>query len=247
MASPDDHAGEWWRGADRRAAFATGSGASKAAGMKTANVSPGPYLPAVPNIYQLKVTLQGTSPPIWRRLVVPGNLNFERLHLVIQDAMGWWNEHLHSFEVGNVEIGVPDPGGISFGKPVQSEKQYTLDRVARTHPRFTYLYDFGDSWAHDIVVEEVTTGELTAPRCVAGERACPPEDCGGVWGYTALVEGLTDETHPRHGEVTEWVPDGWSPEHFELEAADRRVATHRPQPGRPRPASKPRGRARARA
>jgi hypothetical protein len=121
----------------------------------------------VPNIYQLKVILQGTHPPIWRRLIVPGNLNFERLHHVLQDAMGWWDCHLHSFDVGGVEIGTPSPDPFLFRKPVQPEKQYTLDRVARIKAPFTYLYDFGDSWTHEIPVEEVTTGELEAPRCVA--------------------------------------------------------------------------------
>jgi len=134
----------------------------------------------MPNVYQLKVTLLGTRPPIWRRIVVPGNLNFERLHYVIQDAMGWDDCHLHVFEVGGVEIGPPGRARFPYGELVPPEKQYTLDRVARSHARFTYVYDFGDSWTHEIAVEEVTIGECLAPRCVAGERACPPEDCGGV-------------------------------------------------------------------
>lgn len=202
----------------------------------------------MPNIYQLKITLQETHPPIWRRLMVPGNLNFARLHAVIQDAMGWENCHLHSFEVGDLEIGTPDPDRLSFGAPVASEKQYTLERVARAEGvRFTYRYDFGDCWEHEIVVEAVTAGELAAPRCVAGERACPPEDCGGTPGYAELVDALADQTHERHEELAEWVDDGWSPERFDLEAADRRVAMHRPRPGRSRPASKPKGRARARS
>jgi Plasmid pRiA4b ORF-3-like protein len=202
----------------------------------------------VPNIYQLKVTLQGTHPPIWRRLIVPGNLNFARLHAVIQDAMGWEDYHLHSFKVGDLEIGNPNPNRFSFGPPIAPEKQYTLDRVAcAKEARFTYVYDFGDCWEHEIVVETVTVGELEAPRCVAGERACPPEDCGGIPGYTDLVDALADQTHERHDELTRWVDDGWSPERFDLAAADRRVAMQRPQPGRPRPANKHRGRARARA
>jgi len=200
----------------------------------------------MPNVYQLKITLLGTEPPIWRRIVVPGNLNFERLHYVIQDAMGWDDCHLHSFEVGGVEIGPPSRKRL-FGEPVPPEKQYTLDRVARANPQFTYLYDFGDSWTHEIIVEQVTIGELQAPRCVAGERACPPEDCGGVWGYAELVHVLADKTHERHEEQAEWVGERWSPERFDLEAADRRVARHRPQPGRPRLASKSKDRSRTRA
>lgn len=200
----------------------------------------------MPNIYQLKVTLECTDPPIWRRLVVPGNLNLARLHHVIQDAMGWEDSHLHSFDVGGIQIGIPDPDQFPFKEQVQTEKQYTLDRVARTEMRFTYLYDFGDGWTHEILVEEVTTGELDAPHCVAGERACPPEDCGGVPGYDELVQALADKTHERHEELAAWIPDGWSPERFDLEWSDRLVARHRPEPGRPRPAKKSSGRARAR-
>jgi len=203
----------------------------------------------VPNIYQyqLKVTLQETHPPIWRRLIVPGNLNFARLHAVLQAAMGWEDSHLHLFKIGDLEIGNPDLDRSSFGAPIAPEKQYTLDRVARgKEARFTYVYDFGDSWEHEIVVETVAVGELEAPRCVAGERACPPEDCGGAPGYADLVDALADRMHERHAELTRWVDDEWSPERFDLAAADRRVAAQRPQPGRPRTAGKPRGRARAR-
>jgi len=223
------------------------------------SVSPGRYLPRVPKIYQLKVTLQGTHPPIWRRLLVPGNLNFERLHHVIQDAMGWDDCHLHSFDVNGVEIGRPALAPYVLREPPRPEKQYTLDRVARITDRFTYLYDFGDSWTHEIVVEEVTTGELEAPRCLAGARACPPEDCGGVWRFAELLreraERMPEGPEGQDGQDEREGPDGlvdrvgerWSPERFDLAFADRLVARHRPQPGQPRTVSRPRGRARARA
>lgn len=202
----------------------------------------------MPNIYQLKITLQGTVPPIWRRLVVPGNLTLERLHYVIQDAMGWGDCHLHTFEVGEIEIG--PPSRKQFGKHIHPERQYPLDRVVRSHARFTYVYDFGDSWTHEITVEAVTTGECLAPHCVAGERACPPEDCGGIWRFADLVRAFAEWTHEGsegEGGGAQGDDTRWSPERFDLETADRLVARHRPQPGRPRLASKPRDRSRTRA
>lgn len=196
------------------------------------------------NTYQLKVTLRGTKPPIWRRLLVPGNLNLQRLHRVIQDAMGWYDSHLHSFEVHGEEYGVCDPDG--WGTEVRSEKQFTLDRLVRAKDRFRYTYDFGDGWEHEFLVEKVTVGDESSPRCIDGARACPPEDCGGVWGHAELVVALADPKHPRHDELAEWVPEGWSPESFDLALADRLVAKHRPEPGRPRGSSKG-ARSRARA
>jgi hypothetical protein len=190
--------------------------------------------------YQLKLTLRGTKPAIWRRLVVPGNLSFERLHRVIQDAMGWENCHLHSFEVHGAELGVPDRDGWGLGSEMKSEKRYTLERLVGAKDRFSYTYDFGDNWVHQIVVEKVTPGVPSTPRCIAGSRACPPEDCGGVWGYAELVAARADEDHERHAELTEWVPEGWAPERFDLALADGRVARHGRRAGRPRAASKKR-------
>lgn len=201
-----------------------------------ASTSGGPgTLSAMSIAYQLKVTLKGTRPPVWRRLVVPGNLNLARLHDVLQDAMGWEKCHLHQFEVGDAEFGpsdLDDPLGL--GPSVEPEKRYTLERLVGEKDRFTYLYDFGDSWTHEIRVEKVfEAAPGGAPRCIAGARACPPEDCGGVWGYADIVEALAHDTHERHDEVREWFAD-WSPDVFDVEATDRRVSRHLPQPGRPR-------------
>jgi hypothetical protein len=196
----------------------------------------------VANTYQLKITLRDTKPPIWRRVLVPGNLNLERLHRVIQDAMGWYDSHLHSFEVGGLEFGPPDTNG--WGREIKSERQHPLERLVGEGGKFDYVYDFGDDWRHQILVEKVTT-EATAPRCLGGARACPPEDCGGVWGYSDVVAAFLDEKHPRHAEIAEWVPVDWSPERFDLELADKLVEKHRPEPGRPRTSKSKSSRARA--
>jgi hypothetical protein len=200
----------------------------------------------VTNTYQLKVTLRGIKPAIWRRLIVPGSLNLERLHCLLQDAMGWEDCHLHSFQVHGTELGPSDP---SLGElDMEPEDQHTLESLVAAKDRFSYTYDFGDSWVHQIVVEKVTPGEPSAPSCVAGAGACPPEDCGGVWGYAELVAALADQQHERHVELAEWVPAGWSPAEFDVALADRRVAKHQPPPGRPRSASKKQpSRARVRA
>jgi hypothetical protein len=193
--------------------------------------------------YQLKITLERITPAIWRRVVVPGNLNFARLHGVIQDAMGWEWCHLHEFEVGKLRIG-PDPEDDGFGPPVGDERQYTLERLFEGKARFRYVYDFGDNWGHEIRVEKVMDAEGTfAPRCVAGERACPPEDCGGAWGYQDLVNALARPRSKRYREVRDWIGDEWTPEAFDLDAADRRVAQHMPQPGRRRGRGRPAARA----
>jgi hypothetical protein len=189
--------------------------------------------------YQLKVTLRGIKPAIWRRLLVPGNLNLERLHRIIQDAMGWEHSHLHSFEVRGVEFGAPDFDDGGFGSEMKSEKRHTLERLVHVKDRFIYTYDFGDNWVHQVAVEKVTPGEPSAPRCIAGARACPPEDCGGVWGYAELVDALADRHHARHAELAEWIPEGWAPERFDLAVADRLVAQHQPQPGHARSAKRP--------
>ena len=185
--------------------------------------------------YQLKITLEDVKPEIWRRVVVPGNLNFERLHGVIQDAMGWEWDHLHEFEVGDLRIGPEPHDGMFGGSPVADERQYSLERLFDAKGRFRYVYDFGDNWRHDIRVEMVTEAEGTfAPRCIAGARACPPEDCGGVGGYLRLVRVLANRRHREHAETREWVGDDWTPQAFDVDAADRLVARHKPQPGRGR-------------
>jgi hypothetical protein len=184
--------------------------------------------------FQLKITLQGVRPQVWRRVVVPGNLNFERLHGVIQDAMGWEWCHLHEFWVGELRIG-PEPDDRGFGAPVADEKQYTLERMFRAKGKFGYVYDFGDHWTHEIQIEEVLEADGTfAPRCVGGARACPPEDCGGVGGYQRLVRILANPRHREHADMREWVGDEWTAEAFDLALADRLVARHKPRAGRGR-------------
>lgn len=152
-------------------------------------------------VYQIKVELSGLEPPIWRRLEVPGDITLARLHAVIQVAFDWDDCHLHAFETEYGKFGVADP---DYDR--RSENPVTLEQVARgAGAMFSYTYDFGDDWRHDIAVEQLHDRDPAAsyPRCTGGHRAAPPEDCGGVWGYAELTEVLADPGHPEHDGLVE--------------------------------------------
>jgi hypothetical protein len=182
------------------------------------------------SIHQLKVTLTGTKPPIWRRIQVASSINLRRLHDVIQAAMGWTQSHLYQFELGDVCYGEPDP---EYGMPIRSAKSTPLRRIApEPGAKFTYQYDFGDNWQHQIVVEKVLPPEpgVAYPRCVAGRRACPPEDCGGVWGYAEFLEAIRDPEHEEHEAMLEWVGGAFDPEAFDLREVNQVLTNLGPSP-----------------
>ena len=168
------------------------------------------------NVYQLKVTLFDTKPPIWRRVLVDGGSTLDHVHEVIQAAFGWWDCHLHEFEVGRTRYGVPDPDN-DWGEPARDERRTRLDAIASEGTSFGYTYDFGDNWDHRVVVEKVLspTAGLAVPACIGGRRACPPEDCGGTWGYRDLIDILADPAHPEHDERREWLGSDLDPESFD--------------------------------
>jgi Plasmid pRiA4b ORF-3-like protein len=155
-------------------------------------------------VHQLKITLSGVSrPPVWRRVLVPADVTLGDLHEVIQVAMGWDDYHMHLFSVGGQEYGSPDP---ELGHAC--DRKVLLSQVlSGPGDRLGYTYDFGDDWEHDIVLEETRSAvpEETYPSCVAGKGACPPEDCGGAWGYAGLKEILADPVHEDHQDMLEWL------------------------------------------
>ncbi len=184
--------------------------------------------------YQLKITLRGSKPPIWRRILVPAECNLETLHAAIQIAMGWYNSHLHAFGIGGEEFSGRDPMGgkvDSWGMDATGldAAKYRLSEVAsREKATFTYQYDFGDSWDHVIVVEKIlpppVDGIASASfSCIAGARACPPEDCGGIWGYENLLKILGNRKHAEHEEMKEWAGEIDS-EMFDLAAVNKRMS-----------------------
>ncbi|MDX6526907.1 MAG: hypothetical protein QOI43_2418 [Gaiellales bacterium] len=174
-------------------------------------------------IYQLKATIIGTKPPVWRRLLVAETTSLFELHEVLQAAFGWWNSHLYEFEIGGVRYGTDD--GEGFGPPPKSERRTRLGAVTEAGTTFTYLYDFGDNWQHSVVVEKIIAAApgATYPACIAGRRACPPEDCGGVWGYAEFLAAVSDPAHPEHDSMLEWAGGAFDPERFATSDFDERL------------------------
>lgn len=170
-------------------------------------------------IYQLKVFLKETKPPIWRRFQVRSRITFRELHKTLQVVMGWWNYHLHLFQVDSLTITdretLAEWGGIGLPDDISRLNKY----VRQEGMHFGYEYDFGDSWEHELVLEAMLPLDETAvyPRCLAGERACPPEDCGGVWGYETFLEAIQNRQHPEHDSYIEWIGGSFDPEAFDLD------------------------------
>jgi len=171
-------------------------------------------------VYQFKITLKGIKPPIWRRIQIPETYTFWALHVAIQDAMGWGDYHLHEFEVVypstglKVNIGIPDE---EFGREIlPGWKHKITDYFSMENQSANYVYDFGDNWEHKIQLEKILPRDenIQYPVCTAGKRACPPEDCGGVWGYEEFLEAIRDPQHEQHEEMLEWIGGKFDPEHF---------------------------------
>jgi hypothetical protein len=159
--------------------------------------------PADTSVHRVKISLRGAKPPIWRRLEVPSTMPLLRLHRTIQESFEWEDYHLWVFEAPSGRYGIPDPE-LEHGDAAT----VTLADVTKSpKDRLGYLYDFGDGWDHDIVVEDIVTAEpgTAYPRCLTGRRAGPPEDSGGIWCYTYLCEVLADPAHPEHEERKEWL------------------------------------------
>ena len=172
------------------------------------------------SIYQLKVTLRGIRPPIWRRVQVRSDATLGHLHWVIQFAMGWTGAHLHSFSIqgmeysmGRLDIGLNELG-MHDGESVKLSQVVIGEKF-----KFFYLYDFGDSWEHEVLVEKVLTAEKDThyPVCIKAKRACPPEDCGGTWGYQTLLKAIKDPKHPEHVLRLEWLGTSFDPEEADLD------------------------------
>jgi len=175
-------------------------------------------------IYQFKITLKNIKPPVWRRIQVPENYSFWDLHVAIQDAMGWTDSHLHAFGVTNPGTGLDEeigPPGNSFSDNDQMAlptKKKISGYFTPENNRAVYLYDFGDDWQHDILLEKILPREkdLKYPVCLAGKRHCPPEDCGGPFGYMDLLDIISNPDHEEYEETIEWLGDDFDPEHFNI-------------------------------
>lgn len=174
-------------------------------------------------VYQLKISLKGIKPPIWRRIQVISTITLQELHRIIQETMGWDDYHLHEFWIDGIQYGQAE-GNSSFS--LRDENKFHLAQVAKREKfKFRYIYDFGDSWDHEIVVEKILSPEpeVIYPVCLKGKRACPPEDCGGIWGYGDFLEAIQDSSHQEHEDLLEWVGDDFDPEAFDIDEINKRL------------------------
>ncbi len=173
-------------------------------------------------VYQFRISLKGIEPAIWRRIQVPADYTFWDLHVAIQDVMGWLDYHLHVFRV--VTPGRPD-GLVQTGIPDEEFSEGTLpgwdvalsNYFSERNNSAEYEYDFGDGWIHALILEKLLPRKKGSkyPRCLAGERRCPPEDCGGIGGYQSFLEAILDPSHDEHKGMLEWVGGPFDPEGFE--------------------------------
>ncbi|MGH9292454.1 MAG: plasmid pRiA4b ORF-3 family protein [Acidimicrobiales bacterium] len=198
--------------------------------------------------HNLRISLDGSFPRIWRDVTVPSELSLGELHSVIQIAMGWQDGHLHRFEVGGRSYGEIDDETFDWAPEMLDEDLARLGGVAPRQTVLSYEYDFGDSWEHTISVRSVEAirplspeavagwsegavagrsegavaggGDTEIPACTGGERACPPEDVGGIWGYKTMLEARDDPSHEYREQFQGWVSDDFDPGHFDLEAVN---------------------------
>jgi len=175
-------------------------------------------------VFQFKITLKGIRPPIWRRIQIPETYTFWDLHVAIQDAMGWFDSHLHRFEILNPstgmeeEIGIPDEEFEWDTVTLPGWKQKMADYFSMNNTKSEYVYDFGDNWEHIVKLEKILPRQegIPYPKCTDGKRACPPEDCGGSWGYEDFLKAITNPKHREHKEMLDWVGGSFDPEHFDI-------------------------------
>jgi hypothetical protein len=178
----------------------------------------------------MKITLRDSKPPIWRRLQVAADTNLEKLHIILQIAFGWTNSHLHQFIIDGQYYSLPEFGLGDYSHEVLNEERVKLGRLGLEPKRkFYYEYDFGDGWEHEIVVEKILEAEagVKYPRCIGGKRVCPPEDCGGIWGYARLLEVISDPSDPEHESMMEWLGGPFDPERFDTEEANKELSAIR--------------------
>lgn len=168
-------------------------------------------------VYQFKITLMDSKPPIWRRILVPAEYRFWDLHVAIQDAMGWQDYHLHEFFIlspktkAETNIGLPEEDECLRSTKEKIAKYFSLENHSAI-----YWYDFGDDWYHAIKLEKILPAVpgKEYPLCSAGKMACPPEDSGGIWGYYQKLEILGNPKDPDYHNILEWMGEGFDPQKF---------------------------------
>ena len=178
-------------------------------------------------IAHLRIKLDDVEPAVVRRLEVPLTIHLDRLHLVLQAAMGWTNSHLYEIRARDVGWGIPDP---DFGDgPLDAAKARLVDVLEDVGGRsLKYLYDFGDGWEHSIRIERITDAVpgIVYPRLIEATGRCPPEDVGGPWGYHEFLDAIADPNHEEHDERLQWIGSNFDPADTHPEALAQAVHTH---------------------
>ena len=181
---------------------------------------------AQPNARQVHISLAGIEPAIWRKLLVPADWTLDQLHLGIQAAFGWANYHLHEFLIGGLRYGDVDilsDGAVEDDARVFAAAQVRLRDFQGDCVEFAYVYDFGDGWRHLVRLEDSVLLEA-APKfasCIAGARARPPEDVGGISGYEGFLEILVDPDDPEYADTKRWCGGHFNPEWFDLDQINK--------------------------
>lgn len=180
-------------------------------------------MPAFTHVLALDVELLEVEPRVWRRIEVPESYSFYELHVAIQDAMGWDDAHLHEFRIGPsaagrpLRIGFPDDDFPEGRETLLGWSVPVVAHLGRERARVRYVYDFGDGWQHDVrfVARTPRLDGVAYPRCIAGERACPPEDVGGPPGFFEFVSAIVDSSHDEHDQMLDWVGGEYDPAAFD--------------------------------
>jgi hypothetical protein len=172
-------------------------------------------------LYQIKIELEDIKPPVWRRVVIPSDMLLSDFHKVIQTTMGWYNSHLHQFEKDDTFYlpRMKDDWTWEEMNNVDYKGRKVSGLLRKVNDEIIYEYDFGDSWQHTILLEKITdnTRGRKIPLCLEGERSCPPEDCGGTWGYEHLLKVIKDPTHEEHEDMLAWLGEAFDPEFFSVD------------------------------
>lgn len=178
--------------------------------------------PGAHSALRLRIQLEDVDPAVWRRLLVPGTVKVAKLGQMLVVAMGWNNSHLHAFRVGDTSYGMQDDDDDDFPDDEIDEQSVTVLQALREHQTFTFDYDFGDGWEHEVVIEELIRSDsgLKFAVCLDGERACPPDDVGGPGGYAAFLEAVADTDHDEHADFLEWVGGSFDPAEFDVANAN---------------------------
>lgn len=173
-------------------------------------------------IYQIQVVLSGTKPRIWRRLLVYSDTLLIDLHRIIQTSMGWTNSHLHLFNDGMTDYS-PREFEVEESKNSRTVKLKTILKQEKS--KILYEYDFGDGWCHDIILEKIIVEEEIGqiPMCIKGKRNCPPEDCGGTWGYQDLLHTISNPKHEDYESMIEWLGGEFDPDYFDMDQTNRQL------------------------